>query len=302
MNLEQLRALRSVIDEESFEGAAYELGVSPSAISQRIKALEGSVGQVLVRRGTPCTPTSAGEVLLTMARQVEWLEAEALASLTGAQHPAQRVATPLAVNADSLATWFREVFPIAAEWNDLTLELTIADESVSTELLRRGEVLGAVTSTPTPVHGCTVTGLGLMRFLPVASPAFLERHPLTDGRGWAEAPVLRFNADDAIQLRFLARRGVDFPTPTHQVPSSEGFFDAVTRGLGWGLVPEPQLRAAQGHEFVVLNDDFEDVPLYWQRWSLRSERLDRITEALVATAAAHLRPLDDPSEASRDRG
>lgn len=294
MNLEQLRALRAVIDEESFEGAAYELGVSPSAISQRIKALEVSVGHVLIRRGTPCVSTSAGEVLLTMARQVEWLEAETLASLSGTHYPAQRVSTPLAVNADSLATWFREVFPIAADWDDLTLELTIADESVSTELLRRGEVLGAVTSTNTPVHGCTVTRLGVMRFVPVASPAFLERFPLADSRGWAEAPVLRFNTDDAIQLRFLARRGIDVPTPTHQVPSSEGFFDAVTHGLGWGLVPEPQLRSGHGQELVVLNDDFEDVSLYWQRWSLRSERLDRITEALVATAAAHLRPLDAP--------
>lgn len=295
MNLAQLRALRAVIDEASFEGAAFELGVSPSAISQRIKALEGSIGQVLVRRGTPCVATPAGETVLVMARQVEWLEAETLASLTGTPEQGRRIATQLAVNADSLATWFRDVFPRAAEWDDLTLEITIADESVSTDLLRRGDVLGAVTSTPTAVHGCTVTPLGVMRFVPVASRQFLQRYPLTSKTLWAHAPVLRFNADDTIQLRFLERRGVHSPTPTHQIPSSEGFFDAVVRGLGWGLVPEPQLAATTDTKLVVLNNDFEDVPLYWQRWSLHSERLDRISNALKETADLHLRPLGAPS-------
>ena len=39
MNLDQLQALRAIADEGSFEAAAYELGVSASAVSQRIRAL-----------------------------------------------------------------------------------------------------------------------------------------------------------------------------------------------------------------------------------------------------------------------
>ena len=61
MNLDQLQALRAIADEGSFEAAAYELGVSASAVSQRIRALESEVGQVLVRRATPCTATEVAE-------------------------------------------------------------------------------------------------------------------------------------------------------------------------------------------------------------------------------------------------
>lgn len=46
MNLDQLQALRAIADEGSFEAAAYELDVSASAVSQRIRALEREVGQL----------------------------------------------------------------------------------------------------------------------------------------------------------------------------------------------------------------------------------------------------------------
>ncbi|WP_323961033.1 LysR family transcriptional regulator [Arthrobacter sp. JZ12] len=56
MNLEHLRALAAIIDEGTFEAAADLLCITPSAVSQRIKTLEASVGQIVVRRGVPSTP------------------------------------------------------------------------------------------------------------------------------------------------------------------------------------------------------------------------------------------------------
>ena len=57
-----LSALRGVLHHGSFEAAAHALGVTPSAISQRIKALEDRTGIALVLRGAPCTGTAAGLV------------------------------------------------------------------------------------------------------------------------------------------------------------------------------------------------------------------------------------------------
>ena len=82
----------------SFDAAAERLHVTPSAVSQRIKALEQWVGQVLVVREKPCTATAAGIPLLRLAAQTALLESEALAEMGGSEGTTARIA--VAVNAD----------------------------------------------------------------------------------------------------------------------------------------------------------------------------------------------------------
>ena len=144
MECEQLRTLTAVVDEGSFEEAAAALGVTPSAVSQRVKALERSVGQVVVVRSIPVAPTAAGEVLLRLARQEAVLEQEARAALgSGA---GDRLTVAVAVNADSLATWFRPVLAEAAAWDDLALRIRVDDQDHTRELLRSGEVVAGTMS------------------------------------------------------------------------------------------------------------------------------------------------------------
>ncbi|MDM7991616.1 LysR family transcriptional regulator ArgP [Arthrobacter sp. zg-Y877] len=288
MNFEHLRALSAVVDEGTFEAAADRLHISPSAVSQRIKALESSVGQVVVRRGMPCTPTEAGAVLLRMARQVELLEGETRSALSGGMSP--RTPTPVAVNADSLATWFVPVLSDAAGWTDSTLNLHVEDQDHSAQLLRQGDVIGAVTADPAPVNGCRVEALGAMRYLPVATPGLHQRFARDDGVDWAAMPVVQFNAKDDLQRRFLQARGVDGLPPRHTVPSSEAFLVAVRAGLGWGMLPELQLGTELDDGTLVLLDEraHQDVLLYWQAWKLDSERLHRINAA-VRRASRQLR-------------
>ena len=289
MNFEHLRALTAIVDEGTFEAAADALGITPSAVSQRIKALEASVGQVVVRRGAPCTPTEAGAVLLRTARQVQVLEAEALHSL--GHGISSRTVTPVAVNADSLATWFVPVLQEAADWSDTTLDLHVEDQDHSSRLLRQGDVIGAVTGDPAPVSGCRLERLGFMRYVPVATPALRRRFTTEAGVDWADMPVLRFNAKDDLQLRALRARGVDRSPPTHTVPSAEGFLAAVRAGLGWGMLPELQLGTdlADGSLELLEDHAHHDVALYWQSWALDSERLHRITECVRRVGREHLR-------------
>jgi LysR family transcriptional regulator (chromosome initiation inhibitor) len=301
MHFEHLRALAAIVDEGTFEAAADVLGISPSAVSQRIKALETSVGQVVVRRGVPCAPTEAGSVLLRMARQVQVLEAETRHALgTGVS---SRTVTPVAVNADSLATWFVPVLAEAAGWADTTLDLHVEDQGHSSRLLRRGDVLGAVTADPAPVNGCRVEPLGAMRYLPVATPALRGRFSTGTGIDWSGMPVLRFNAKDDLQHQLLSARGVERPPPTHTVPSSEGFLAAVRAGLGWGMLPELQLETElAGGSLVLLEEQaHHDVVLHWQTWTLGSERLERLTGAVRRAGRRRLRtaPPDGRSTASR---
>src|SRR5215469_3597019 len=142
LNPAQLDALVAIADHGSFEAAARRLHVTPSAVSQRIRALEAAAGQVLISRGTPCRPTPHGEWLVRLGRQTRLLYDEASQALD----PAAAVDLPLAVNADSLAVWFADVLAAAADWEGTAIRLRVEDQAHSQELLRAGDVLAAVTS------------------------------------------------------------------------------------------------------------------------------------------------------------
>jgi LysR family transcriptional regulator (chromosome initiation inhibitor) len=284
---QQLAAFAAVIELGSFDAAAERLHVTPSAVSQRIKALEQRVGQVLVVREKPCTATAAGVPLLRLAVQAALLEAEALAEMGGGDGASARIA--VAVNADSMATWFTGVF---ATLGDVVFDVRIEDQDHSTRLLREGVVMGAVTTERHPVPGCRVQPVGVMRYVPVASPAYIERY-LSGGftaHAVAEAPSLAWNRDDALQdmlVRKVFRR--DVRRPQHFVPTAEGFGAAVRAGLGWGMFPD-SLAASRLRDgsFVRVSQTNLDVPLYWQCWKLDSPIVSRVTEA-VHSAATDLR-------------
>ena len=274
----QLAALSAVVEFGSFDAAAEHLHVTPSAVSQRIKALEQRVGQVLVLREKPCVATAAGTPLLRLAAQTALLEAEALAEMGGGSAERPRIAT--AVNADSMATWFTGVF---ARLSDVLFDVRIEDQDHSARLLREGVVMGAVTTERTPVGGCRVQPLGVMRYRPVATREFVNRH-LPDGftaEAAATAPSLAWNRDDALQdqlVRKVFRKAVR--RPIHYIPTAEGFGAAVRAGLGWGMYPEQLIDTS----FVPITDQHLDVPLYWQCWKLDSSTVARVTEAVRAAA------------------
>lgn len=290
LRTDQLAALLAVIDQGTFEAAARQLSLTPSAVSQRVRALESRVGQVLVVRATPCRATDAGTVLLRLARQQQLLESEALGALAAGQGAPTDL--PIAVNADSLATWFTAVIDECATWGDVVLRLHVEDQDHSAALLRSGAVLGAVTSDPVAVQGCSVELLGTIRYIPCATPVLAGRWAKGRGVDWEAMPVVRFSAKDDIQQRLLSRHAPDAVPPTHDVPSSDGFLAAVRAGLGWGAVPEGQLGddLETGRLVRLSARDRVDVPLHWQCWRLRSERVDRITRAVRAAAASLHRP------------
>ncbi|WP_407667577.1 LysR family transcriptional regulator ArgP [Mycolicibacterium arseniciresistens] len=283
---QQLAALAAVVELGSFDAAARRLHVTPSAVSQRIKALEQRVGQVLVVREKPCRPTPSAVPLLRLAAQTAMLEAEALSEMGGGSR-APRVA--IAVNADSMSTWFAAAL---ARMPDVLLDITIEDQDHSAKLLREGAAMGAVTTERTAVPGCRSVPLGVMRYVPVASPGYHARHL---GAGFtaeaaAAAPSLAWNRDDALQdllLRKVFRRNI--ARPVHFVPTADGFGAAVRADLGWGMYPEKLAAGdlADG-SFVRIADVHLDVPLFWQCWKLDSPLVAAVTAA-VRSAAESLR-------------
>lgn len=283
----QLDTLLAIAEEGSFDAAARRLHLTPSAISQRVRALERAAGQVLVRRTTPAEITPAGSALMRLGRQWRLLATEA----AGALGNDAVVDLAVAVNADSLATWFRPVLATVAETPATALRLFVEDESLSHDLLRRGEALAAVTSEPQPVQGCSVEPLGTLRYVPAATPALVERHRRGRGLDWSTAPVVVFNEKDRLQENVLAAHGAARPPVVHRVPSTADFLEAVLCGLGWGMLPEPQFtpRAAAQDLVRLPGATVVGVSLYWQRWRLESTALDALSGAVRRAATESLR-------------
>jgi LysR family transcriptional regulator, chromosome initiation inhibitor len=284
LDLGRLDALAAAVSEGSFEAAAAKLHVTPSAVSQRVKALEVALGRVLLVRSKPVEPTESGAAVLRAARQIERVTDD-LARELGEGEAGTLPVLPLAVNADSLATWFLPA--LAPVGNEITFDIRREDQERTSELLRQGTVMAAVTASSEAVPGCTIEALGRMRYRALASATFASRWfagGVTVAK-LARAPVVVYDRHDRLQhdyLRRWTRRSLS--PPTHYVPGSEAFARAVELGIGWGMVPD--LQAGQGARDLVEMGPARplDVRLFWQQWRLRSASLDRVA-ALVRQAA-----------------
>lgn len=287
-----LLTLDAVATGGSFEAAAHSLRVTPSAISQRVRAFEQQLGRVLVVRSRPVTLTDDAAALLRLARQITVLEQDAAATLGMLdEHAASSI--PIAVNADSMATWILPPLARIAAGHDIVVDLHRDDQDHTTALLAAGTVMAAVTSESRAVPGCTVTALGRMTYRPLCTPAFAARWFAggVDAAALAVAPLVDFDRKDELQSRYLrsvSRRRLD--PPRNFVPASADFMIAVELGLGWAMVPDVQSAAARAEGRLVDLDagGAIHVPLYWQQWDLRSHLLDAVAAEILAEARTAL--------------
>ncbi|HEV8691587.1 MAG TPA: LysR family transcriptional regulator ArgP [Ideonella sp.] len=295
-----LDALAAVLREGSFERAARALNITPSAVSQRVRLLEERLGQVLVVRSNPARATPAGRALARHAEQVGLLEHELLAELPAlAQGVQGRVTLPVAVNADSLASWFIAAAAEATADAPLLLDLSLDDQEHTAEWLRSGEVVAAVTALADAVPGCRSVPLGRLRYCATASPAFMQRHFASgvNAESLAQAPSLTFNRRDRLQAQWtLQVLGRDLAVPTHWLPSTQAFVDGCLAGLGWGMNMQAMVQPmlSRGELVELVPGQTLAVPLYWQHRRRSSAVLDALSRAVLRAAAAVLEPLDEP--------
>ncbi len=287
-----LAALSAILRLGSFEAAAAELSVTPSAISQRVKALEDSVGLALIHRGSPCTGTPAGLRIAKHAEDIGLLESQLSRELSlesGAVPTRVRIAVP----ADSLATWFVDAM---AQVDNMLFDLVIDDQDYSADWLRRGEVSAAVTVGGQPVTGCDAQPLGTLRYLATASPGYVRKW-FPDGvsaQSLSKAPCLTFNRKDNLQKLWI-RDYTDarVSPPSHFMPSPQAFVDAACAGLGWGMNPVSMVKdlVNEGNLQEIVPDTPLDVPLTWQVGRILTPALAPLTSAVRRAANKGLMPV-----------
>ncbi len=281
----QLTALAAVHRRGSFDLAAHTLHVTPSAISQRIKALEETIGTLLIIRGQPCTATDAGLRLIRHHDDITLLERTLTTDLDGMTPTTATLR--IAVNADSLATW---VIPALAATTGFLFDLVIDDQDVSQDWLKRGEVVAAITGHSGPLQGCDTLPLGALRYRATASPAYMARW-FAGGvtpDALSRAPALTFSDKDTLQHRWVMRHaaGPRAAFPSHRIASSTAFVDACLTGLGWCLNPAPLVdhHLQSGALVELLPATPLDVPLHWQFARLTAQAIAPLTGAIRAVA------------------
>lgn len=282
-----LEALSSVVEEEGFENAAVKLYITQSAVSQRIKTLEQQLGQILISRETPPVPTKKGWEMIKLYRQVRLLESDLI-------EESDKQIYSIGVNADSLATWFLPVLQPLLTDEKFQIELKVDDQDKTSEMLKKGEVAGCVSSSSKAIQGCRVHYLGEMNYYPVSTLDFSRKwfpQGMTES-AVAKAPSVIFNRKDRLHDHYLSMI-IDFKTldyPRSYIPSSEKFVDLIAMGAAYGIVPELQIRQEVCKEkLVILRQEELAVPLYWHHWNMETESLKAMTDLFLSKSSKYLK-------------
>lgn len=296
LDARQLEALAAVVEHGGFGPAAQALSLSLAAVSLRIKSLEERLGQRLLVRGKTVRATAAGQALLAHVKQVRLMESDLLAGLQGTDSPRgpRWQSLSVAINADSVASWFLPGVSALLQRHHLLLEIMIDDQDHTHDALKSGDVIGCVTTLAQPMRGCVAEPLGVMRYRCVAAPTVIQRCRTPRGtvspHRLLAHPAIIFNRKDALQDAFLLQHlGLKQPHyPRHFAPAVDAFERAIELGLGWGMVPEQSLAGRPGL-VEVLPDATVDVALYWQHWAREPVSAQRLTDAVKTAAREHLR-------------
>ncbi len=202
----------------------------------------------------------------------------------------------IAVNADSLATWFPRALWELLLRRQVALEIVTDDQDHTSGRLARGEVIGCISTDAKPAGGFLAECLGAMEYRCYATPAFAADY-FPNGlnvQAVLTAPAILFNRKDSLHDDFLKRR-FGFAVeryPRHYLPSPMILMEGVVAGVGYGLVPSLQAAAAaeRGELVDLAPDEPVLVNLHWHHWELEPPLSREITKLVVGHAQAQLLP------------
>jgi DNA-binding transcriptional LysR family regulator len=259
--LDGVEAFLGVAQHRSFRRAAGELGVTPSAISQAVRALEARVGAALFIRTTRSVGlTEAGERFLARAKPAfEELVVASEAARELGQRPAGllRLSVPRAVVPillEPLIASFCQAYP------EVEVEIAASEELI--DLAAKGFDAGVRLGQFIAADMVAVPLSRPFRFVVVGSPAYLARRdrPERPDDLRHHACVRMRRSSGAISLWSLNDNGraieiaVSGPLIANDFPTMLG---AAVEGVGLAQVPEPvAAEAVKSGKLVRVLDKF----------------------------------------------
>lgn len=280
-----LEALATVVEARGFEKASEELYITQSAVSQRVKLLEEQSGQILITRQNPPIPTEAGKKLIKHYNQVKLLETEFLDDVNDDEKQTYSK-IKIGINADSLSMWFLTAIRPFLEREKILIDLIVDDQDETKNLLKNGEVSGCISSSPSPVQGCSVTHIGKIDYLMVCTKNFFKTR--FDNQfsieKVCEVPAVLYNTKDNIHSKYLERLFdiKKIPFPAHYVPSIENYLEMITMELAYGVVHSSQfIENNNNGSLIEMTNIRYSVDLYWHRWNIHTEIFDELNRTIM---------------------
>jgi len=263
-SVDQLLVLLAVVETGSFTGAARRLGRAVSAVSYAVDALEAQLGVLLFARGSTRKPqlTGAGEAVLSEARAVVH-SVESLRARVRGLHDGLESEVSLVI--DSLFQGDHLVAALAdfhATFPTVPLRLLVQPLNGVERELRRGDAgIGVGSTLHMDFTGMRQFPIAAIRLVAVAAPG----HPLA-------STVSPARAREHVQLVLLDQRSAgkrDYGVVSQSI-WRVGDLDLkhrlLLRGVGWGGMPEPMVRAdIEAGRLIPLDlDDYRggDYPLH----------------------------------------
>ncbi len=280
-----VEALYTVQELQSFEKAASRLHLTQSAISQRIKALEMRYGEPVLIRGTPIRPTKLGETLIAHFKQITLLEEDLHRAL---DLETNRFSFSIAINRDSLETWFLSLMDEKKLFGEMTLEIIADDQELTIEYLKKGVVSACLSTSEKEIVGGKCDFVGEMEYVLAASPAFAKKY---FSKGSAKeclqkAPAIKFDQNDWLHERYLEKyfhfggEKISF----HVIPSVRGFKKFALMSYGYGLIPRIDIEKELKQKKLVqlYPGKTWKIPLYWHSWQVQSKFYQRINYEMIS--------------------
>ena len=284
-----LRTLSVVVEQGNFDAAANKLNVTQSAVSQRLRQLEDQAGQLLIVRSNPVQATRYGKKLIEHYLKVNLLESNLFDPTE-----LENTRIPIAVNADSLATWFIPAIKDLVDSHNIYFDIAVSDQDITHQAFQQGEVIGCVSSRAKPFQGCNVFKLGEMKCVAVASKSFIAQHlrgTITREK-IKKLPVLVFNREDTLIAIYLEKfydlKMTDIQY--HTIPSTDAFISAAKHGIALSVLPHAQIvdELKSGSVINIHKKQFISVPLYWHSWALETNMGKIINKAIMDGAKKYL--------------
>jgi LysR family transcriptional regulator, glycine cleavage system transcriptional activator len=261
--LESLRVLATCVRLGNFSLAAADLGITPTAVSQRMRALEAQIGVTLFRRHGPKLTTT------DRARALGQRINEALGLLQGAVDDCRRIKHPLRITcAPTFAA--RWLVPRLVSYQTLRGASAIALD-VTQSLSPQGSFDIAIRSGRGPWPGYESARLLSDDGTPMLSPKWAPPTGRMTVKKLLRVPLI----PDSRWVEWFKLAGVPTATPKFvaaRFPNYELEAQAAVQGIGAALL-SPDLFAqfiAQGALVAPFSSRVQGPNSYWVLWTKQS--------------------------------
>ena len=284
MDIRQLKTFIAIAEHGTLAKAADAVGLTPSAVSQQIQALESEVRAELFDRSTrPMTLNSYGLQMLEAARNLVRSADDVVDAISG--KAITGTFTIGSVRSSALSLLPRALVALKADYPDLRMKLHVAN---SDELMN-DVVSGRLDSAMVAEHPGIASTLRWSPFINEALFAIAPRGtPQMSAREMLSTlPYVKFNSRFRLAQLIdteLAKSGI-VTNLIAEIDTMTAVVACVINGLGASVAPYSALKETIGEVVSAPFGDpqvFRQIGLIERRTSTRTIVIDRLHQHLVS--------------------